>query len=828
MKHLKVIALSTVFLFGSWTPVFSQEDLDLRTVETVEPDPYEGDMNTVMAELFNLYGDYSSALDYALSALQNDNTDANAYLQAAIAYRKLYQNSEALEMLQKAEKLAKKDKELLGEIYSEMSYNYEAVGDYKKAVEALDKGIKADKKNTDLLFQRAFLIKDTDRKKAEKDVDTAKKLDPDNGNVYLLSALYYGGGDDMAKAMDEINKAIALDASEGDYYYIRGLFERKAGNEEAAISDFIHGVAKVENLSKRAFIELLGEDSPYTRNYILTQIESIPDKTSTIYDIETSLLLEWDMYQEAEEVFLDQISSGEADASTYYSLGKCQEETKNLWEAYETVRKGLELYPENTDLLFYLAQIYNQLGKFEEAEMIADSLIEDNPKTAAGYALKGKTLMNSGKFDQAIPFLTEAVELDDLPETRLALQFAYKFTDDTKGLAENSYAILNYDRDALIENGYNVGFYNAVGYAGLGRIADAKNMLQDEGVSLEAVIYVLTGEEEKALSLIESYPDEISESDFLFSYYFLPLHKNPRYSALIKERGLSGKFDPETGLYIMSINPFEGSEGTPYDEAMKALSSNPKDWEKAFNSLCPIDLGPTGQIISVKADEKKKKLVLNFKINQEVFDVNIFKQYPELDALQADISGMDMIYKNPYIVSLGASFEWNYLDSDNNILHTRRLPAKRLKELADRRISQKDIDQGRIEYFLKLSNINSKTTGNSMELRDNNVCLTEILTPDDEMNLSFIEIYKDEIRDILKSFFTIPAEKPYWEAMVRLGYGFKDIIVDPLTGKSIELYFSPDEIANIIGYKRSNFSIQRPHLNSDVENWQFEIPTLGR
>ena len=96
------------------------------------------------------------------------------------------------------------------------------------------------------------------------------------------------------------------------------------------------------------------------------------------------------------------------------------------------------------------------------------------------------------------------------------------------------------------------------------------------------------------------------------------------------------------------------------------------------------------------------------------------------------------------------------------------------------------------------------------------------------MNLSFIYIYKYEIIDILKSFFTIPAEKTYWEAMVRLGYGFKDIIIDPVTGKSIELYFSPDEIANIIGYKRSNFSIQRPHLNSDVENWQFEIPTLGR
>ena len=151
MKKLLLAALLAII---SICPAFCEDNssVDLKDLE--------------IAYLMNFKGDYVSGLDYALKSIEADPTNASAYLQAGIALRMQERPLEALDMYTEAAKHVKKDRQLKGLIFGEISKSYEDIGEYKSAIEYADKAIKEDGKNTDLLLHRGLLLQEMGNKNA--------------------------------------------------------------------------------------------------------------------------------------------------------------------------------------------------------------------------------------------------------------------------------------------------------------------------------------------------------------------------------------------------------------------------------------------------------------------------------------------------------------------------------------------------------------------------------------------------------------------------------------------------------------------------------------
>lgn len=788
--------------------------------------------NTEKAEMFNSLQNYEAAYNSALDAIEQDITDFPAYIQASIALRNLGRYNAAIELLEYAEKSIKKDSDFLSEIWLELAKANKGAGNQEQAIKLMDKAIRKDKDNIDLLLYRAGLLVNVDKKRAEKDIQKAIKLNPENGQTYMVVSMIYFEND-FNKAKEFIDKAISIDNSKGDYYYIRGLISRITNNEKEARKNLIKAVVGVEEISYFAYHDLLATEGALERQDIINELNSITEKTESLYDLETALLFNWERWDEAATLYQQQIDAGMASAGTYYNLASCQEKISNAFQSYEVLRNGLEQFPDNPDLQSYLVKIYNSLGRFDDAILIVDSLIKNYPDDATYLALKGDILMNQGNFLSAIPFLTSALEMQEDPSSRIALQYALCFTNDKFGLEDNSNIILSYDTDALRELGCDPIFFEAIAYAGLNRKSEAKRTISNhESIGAQAMVYVLLGENDQAQILIEKAlkANELSISDLLYSYYFLPLHADPAYRALLKANDIETDLNQKTGLLDYKFNTFQSSKGTSYEEAMQHLNSNPDDWVAAFNKLCPIDLGVVGQIVSARIDKTGQKIIVNYKTDPEFFNFDIYKTNPELDNLYTEILGLQLVHDYPEIITFNFTLEYNFTSYDNTKKHTKRITSKQIKELARKISSQQEIDNLWIDYFMAQADALNKSTGISAKIENNTICITETLSPDDieEVNWNVMEIYRNEIKEGLKSLYFGPPHKKFNEAMVRLGYGLKYIVRDPRSNKEIEFYFSPYEIASIIGYQTDNKTYIKPQFRNGLDKWQYDTQMFNK
>jgi tetratricopeptide (TPR) repeat protein len=109
-------------------------------------------------------------------------------------------------------------------------------------------------------------------------------------------------------------------------------------------------------------------------------------------------------------------------------------------------RKAAELEPKYRDYLLQLATLYEKGG--QTAEAIA--IYREFPENAAVQARVGEMLLESRKFEDAVPRLEEAYAKDPSPANRSALAAAYVFTrklDKALPILEQSVAATPADYD---------------------------------------------------------------------------------------------------------------------------------------------------------------------------------------------------------------------------------------------------------------------------------------------------------------------------------------------------------------------------------------------
>jgi tetratricopeptide (TPR) repeat protein len=89
--------------------------------------------------------------------------------------------------------------------------------------------------------------------KAVESYKKALTLDENNSKAHYDLAVAYGELDQLDEALAEINRAIALDAEQGRYYYGRAWIQLKSGRSAAAMEDF-QKAADMGDLDAIAFI----------------------------------------------------------------------------------------------------------------------------------------------------------------------------------------------------------------------------------------------------------------------------------------------------------------------------------------------------------------------------------------------------------------------------------------------------------------------------------------------------------------------------------------------------------------------------------------------
>lgn len=224
----------------------------------------------------------------------------------------------------------------------------------------------------------------------------------------------------------------------------------------------------------------------YLQKAVKKDPDSIPAKIA--------LARTYDLLQEnkkAEHIYLELIGRAPKNWEVYQGYGYFLVRQGRQQEAIENYRKVLELTPENIIAINNLGASYLFRGEykpaieyFEKALLLSPSSTAFSNLAAAHYYL--------GEFEKAIEYYQEAIKLSPTDVSNLNdIADAYFFTEGKSDVSdEYRRRVQYYAEDALINNPLDLPghLYLAITYIHLGRIDDAKNLL-DRAISIDPGYY---------------------------------------------------------------------------------------------------------------------------------------------------------------------------------------------------------------------------------------------------------------------------------------------------------------------------------------------------
>ena len=124
----------------------------------------------------------------------------------------------------------------------------------------------------------------------------------------------------------------------------------------------------------------------------------------------------------------------------------------------------LERYPDSEGFLFPKGVALLGMGKYSEAQTVADNLIKKNPGSLNGARLQGRIALAEGRGEDAVRYLERAEEMESKAFYRYLLGKAYNLT------RQYSAAIVAFDESIRIGSGSSYSAYRerAVSHMGMG------------------------------------------------------------------------------------------------------------------------------------------------------------------------------------------------------------------------------------------------------------------------------------------------------------------------------------------------------------------------
>lgn len=133
--------------------------------------------------------------------------------------------------------------------------------------------------------------------------------------------------------------------------------------------------------------------------------------------------------------------------SAYASEGnQTGTESKTFEKAQPYVKKALETYPNNPQVLHSIGNLYETAGKYEEALEYYNQAIAVDPNNSMAYFHKGHVLQFLNKDDEAYQTYSKSLSLDPNNPFALSLMARREYLDENLEQAYKTYELVNLNK----------------------------------------------------------------------------------------------------------------------------------------------------------------------------------------------------------------------------------------------------------------------------------------------------------------------------------------------------------------------------------------------
>jgi tetratricopeptide (TPR) repeat protein len=225
----------------------------------------------------------------------------------------------------------------------------------KLAIEQYEQIVKIEPDNVDdhLLLGRLYRL-DNDSQKAESELKTAVKLDPDSEEAVTTLALLYTDEGDTAHALQVLSSVPDTGRSAKLYAALGATYEQRK-DYKSAIDAYKHAI----QLDRDNLDAIRGLAENYLND---GQIDAALDQYKVIAD------------------------ANPEDAQTYLRISEIYRRQGKYDEALDSLKKAEAMVPDALEVPYNIAVVYEAQGRYDEAIKILQDLLKKTEKPDASYS----------------------------------------------------------------------------------------------------------------------------------------------------------------------------------------------------------------------------------------------------------------------------------------------------------------------------------------------------------------------------------------------------------------------------------------------------------
>lgn len=279
---------------------------------------------------------------------------------------------------------------------------------------------------------------------AERILNKAVRVNPNNPNFRLLLTEFYSDRGDTTRALDEARTILHMDTEDTEVLSRTGFLAWQMNDDDLADSLFAR--------------ELEISPESVFGNYYRGRIAIIREQPN-----------------EAKEYFWRMISAADSLPDGYISLGLVYLEQDSVEQAIDVLQDGVaNSYTNRQDLQYYLATALGRAEEFNRVIPIASTLAEQSPEDIRYLFLLGSSLERTQQFDSAATVFQKILKID--PNHAQTLNYlGYMWADIGTNL-EQAREMIERALELDSENGAFLDSYAWVLYK-LGRYEEAREYI---------------------------------------------------------------------------------------------------------------------------------------------------------------------------------------------------------------------------------------------------------------------------------------------------------------------------------------------------------------